>query len=578
MAAPVLKGIIISVTVIAALGIAILENPQVQVWLEEQRKKVNELLRSIGEDLDPESRRTAEAFAYEGRTPANDAGLMREVSGSTAAAALATGRALSGPSTIRRIPISGPADPDAAEERKRKGKEYLAQREKQMIELQMRRSMSKDKVSTPSSPTFDSYVDGEGKLKASVIDDKALPSPPAGKSLPKEIAEVERKLKQPMVEEPSSSSMSSFHLGSQMADPFSDEYALDRSMTPKPPLPPKVRFDITERETSEQIPGGFPSEPSFSSDRQQEEGHGNNDLSYEEQLAIALSLSESESAANAAKVRQNQTTDEADLMTAIAASLKDMDDRQAVHPKTDIDSNTPLPVFNDQLLVDITPSTTNEVSPKKQARSELEVLMGHHEIDGNHTLLEERGKKGLLMGRQEQEKMAQASYDTPPNPVPSVTSENTDELYTVTPQLTSDSLATLGRQQMATSTSSSGLPYDPVHEAAARQLQTPIQAMDLSFYSAPQSINSPLNHEAIEATNNDERLSFGFHTDSESGSQHHPRSVSAMSGAEMVELVEDSDLDVLSEDEDGIMTPDTWTEVGSNESETEGEHPHLEAH
>lgn len=571
-------------SVIAALGIAILENPQVQVWLEEQRKKVTDLLRSIGQGLDPETRRTAEAFAYEGRTPANDAALRRELSGSTEAAALATGRALSGPSTIRRIPISGPTDPDAAEERKRKGKEYLAQREQQMIELQMRRSISKDKVSTPTSPTFDSYVDGEGNLRASVSSDKALPSPPVDEPLLKEMAEVERGLKQPILEEPSSSSMSAFQMGSQMADPFSDEYALDRSMTPKPPVPPKVRFDLPEHEVSEEIPGGFPSDSPSSSDAQQEEVHGDGELSYEEQLAIALSLSESESTAKAANVRQTQTTDEADLMTAIAASLKDMDDRKAAEAAANVASSSSKPASRDQLLIDITPNIVNETSPKQRTRSELEVLMGRDERGGNHDLqdyqmqlmlLEKQNKKRLLMARQEQDAPAQASRDLPPKPAPSVTSEGTDDLYTVTPQLTRARLATLDSQQ-ETSSSASTLPYDPVREAVARQLQTPTQAMDSSFYSAPESISVPT--EAIQETNDDDKASFGFRTDSESGSQHQSRSGSAMSGAEMVEAVEDSDLDVLSEDEDGIMTPDTWTEVGSNESETEGEHSHLEAH
>ena len=67
-----------------------LENPQVQTWLEEQRRKIAEMLRSVGEELDPESRRMAEAFAFEGKTPANHEGLRREVSGSKEAAAAST--------------------------------------------------------------------------------------------------------------------------------------------------------------------------------------------------------------------------------------------------------------------------------------------------------------------------------------------------------------------------------------------------------------------------------------------------------------------------------------------------------
>ena len=44
----------------------------------------------------------------------------------------------------------------------------------------------------------------------------------------------------------------------------------------------------------------------------------------------------------------------------------------------------------------------------------------------------------------------------------------------------------------------------------------------------------------------------------------------------MLDVEEDSDVDMLSEEGDGIATPDSWTEVGSRdgeESEMEDEHP-----
>jgi len=68
-AAAVAKGILLSIGIIAALGMVVMENPQVQEWLDQQRRKIIELLRTVGADLDPESRRAAEAFAFEGRTP-----------------------------------------------------------------------------------------------------------------------------------------------------------------------------------------------------------------------------------------------------------------------------------------------------------------------------------------------------------------------------------------------------------------------------------------------------------------------------------------------------------------------------
>ena len=69
-----------------------LENPQVQQWLDQQRRHLAELLRTLGPDLDPESRREAEAFAFEGRTPSNDEAIRREAQASRDAAAVATGR------------------------------------------------------------------------------------------------------------------------------------------------------------------------------------------------------------------------------------------------------------------------------------------------------------------------------------------------------------------------------------------------------------------------------------------------------------------------------------------------------
>lgn len=246
-------GILLSITIITALGIAVLENPQIQAWLEEQRQKIAELLRSLGEELDPQSRRAAEAFAFEGRTPATDPGIKREASGSLEAAAVATGRSLSNASTIRRIPVKGPADPDEAEERRRKGREYLAKRNQQMYELQERRKSAKaDGTATPPTPTsFDAMVDGEGKLKIPEFD-KELPSPPTAEPLPDhvraEMREVERNLMQPLLAGESSAAASGWTLGSRLANPFSDEYAFDRSDTPKPPVPPKVALDSEEQQ------------------------------------------------------------------------------------------------------------------------------------------------------------------------------------------------------------------------------------------------------------------------------------------------------------------------------------------
>ena len=48
---------------------------------------------------------------------------------------------------------------------------------------------------------------------------------------------------------------------------------------------------------------------------------------------------------------------------------------------------------------------------------------------------------------------------------------------------------------------------------------------------------------------------------------HVSRPESALSGAEFVDAVDDSDVDMMSEEGDGILTPDSWTEVGSRDGE-----------
>ena len=50
-------------------------------------------------------------------------------------------------------------------------------------------------------------------------------------------------------------------------------------------------------------------------------------------------------------------------------------------------------------------------------------------------------------------------------------------------------------------------------------------------------------------------------------SRTHSRARSEVSNVEVVDLLEDSDVDMLSEEGDGIATPDSWTEVGSQDGE-----------
>ncbi|KAM3423353.1 hypothetical protein BST61_g790 [Cercospora zeina] len=565
MAAPVAKGIIISLSIIAGLAAAATQSPQVQAWLEEQRKRIAELLRQIGEELDPQARRAAEAFAFEGRPVNNDPGLARESAGSREAAALATGRRLSSPSsTIRRIPVRGPSDPNEAEERRRKGREYLAQRNQQLYELQQKRkaAAAADGLATPPTPTFDELVDAEGNLKRSeLLDEKellAVPNiEPLSEVVQQEMKQVERQLVDPIAEDQAMSTESSgWPLGSRYAKPFGDEYELERSVTPKPPVPPKIELDqhseaVRAPTPPISVPGAFDPIPST----QQTEHVDHSALSYEEQIAIALSLSEQDSASTSATVRQRRPEQEdAEIQAAIAASLREMDHHQAAHAMANVEPVTPRVAAADaQVLIDLSP-----VTPTSDARQ-------HHDTF----------------------------------------SESSDELYRLTPELTKARLASHDEQHktfLSRPLTGATLPFDPVRDAAASAAsQTVPDVMDGSFYSAhaepspaPSSAtlerDSPVlvdveddaAHEGQRTPTSRAQSSFDFPMESESDlfasasappsrtmSRAESRADSEISGIEVIDLAQDSDVDMLSEEGDGIATPDSWSEVGSRDADSD---------
>lgn len=460
--------------------------------------------------------------------------------------------------TIRRIPVKGPNDPNEAEERRRKGREYLAKRNEQMYELQQRRKAAKAAgTETPPSPTsFDDIVDDDGMLR---LDAKPLPSTPSDEPIPEkvreEMREIDRALTQPLLAETSQAGMSGWSIGSRLANPFGDEYEMQDSgsMTPKPPVPPKIKEDTDEAPaTSADIPGSFPSEAA----RETEEPLDTENLSYEEQLAIALSLSEAESQPSSATVRQHPEEHDAELAAAIAASLREMDAQQAAHAINHEESNTAPEI---PPLVDLTPDP-----PVSVTQSQPQAAWGSFFQPASHS--------------------NQFALPDPPTSVPM--QEDEDELYRVTPELTRARLATHDEHEQTPSP-----PYDPVHEAARSQPQN----VEGSFYSAQSAsssryIGSVISSQAPQLVDLSEEPqpataqtpssateSFGFHTDSESDSDTFASISAPVSRAqsqarsepEVLDITgEDSDVDMLSEEGDGVATPDSWTEVGSDDGES----------
>ena len=505
----------------------------------------------------------------------------------------------------------GPGDEQAAEERRRLGREYLARRNMEMSVLQQKRGISSPSAEEPPSPTsFDSMVDGDGKLR---LGGELLPEVPSAELSTEPEPEM-KQLHQPTPVAEASSSTSNaggwgWQLGAALANPFGDEFELERSITPKPPVPPKI--SLGSRPQPEQT-------PPVAEPQQHEPETRHEELTYEEQMAIALSLSESETSKPSATVRQNsQEEHDDDLRAAIEASLRDMDGQQAAHAIAHAVPVTPrLNGNSKQPLVDLTPDPPIS-TPQDLPRGDWTSLFDHSVWS-------------------QEEKTVDPPISVPPQAV----GADEDDLYSVTPQLTRARLAVHDSEQTRPRAVVATKPYDPVHEAAsAQQQQAPLEA---SFYSAqsrstspptshtmsnspapPQLVNiaedaifaamglAPTNHShttsnapaplppanTAEATlgaamgyaptNNSQVSSIllGSTSSSEafaslpamSRSQtppQHTASVahSEMSDVEVIDVLEDSDVDMLSEEGDGVATPDSWTEVGSQDGESEAGH------
>src|SRR5271155_5401262 len=118
MVAP--TGIIITVSVLLAAGLAAYENPRIREWIDHGRQKIAMAFYALGDDIYPRS-----------RSPPRDDPSMREDAG------------------------------DIAERRRRQARAEVLERGRRMEERRKRRA-----ASTSASQSFDNMVDKDGNLRS----------------------------------------------------------------------------------------------------------------------------------------------------------------------------------------------------------------------------------------------------------------------------------------------------------------------------------------------------------------------------------------------------------------------------
>ncbi|KAL6719867.1 hypothetical protein ACLMJK_001788 [Lecanora helva] len=128
MPAPLAKGLIITISLLCAAGLAAYENPQVRQWIDESRRKVAVALHSLGDELAPDSE-SRRGSTEEFREDFKDASTRED------------------------------EDPGAVE-RRRKARQEILERGRMMEE----RRKSKQ-AATCKAKSFDDLVDKDGALK-----------------------------------------------------------------------------------------------------------------------------------------------------------------------------------------------------------------------------------------------------------------------------------------------------------------------------------------------------------------------------------------------------------------------------
>lgn len=176
-------GILISLSVLIAAGLAVYENPQVRQWVDTSRRKIAIALHSLGDEIGPPPSRNSSPD-----------------------------------------PSTRPDHSPEAEERRRRAREEILERGKALQEKRnLRKSSSSDK-----SQSFDGLVDKNGTL----ISDKGEASTTAAETKPQT---EDQELRKRNGENKASA------LGSILANPFADEMQVESSLgTEDSPSPSTV--------------------------------------------------------------------------------------------------------------------------------------------------------------------------------------------------------------------------------------------------------------------------------------------------------------------------------------------------
>ncbi|KAF2199427.1 hypothetical protein GQ43DRAFT_442483 [Delitschia confertaspora ATCC 74209] len=181
MPAPLAKGLIIAASVLVAAGIAIYENPQVREWVDQKRRKIAVALHSLGDEVQPQHRRSSD--------PEQDAELRRRRKEEL----IRRNRS----ELIRRAREDGIAvDLDELE---RIGMDN--------VEMSERESCRPHNMSRSSTRSFDDLVGSDGKLKQ-------------GETVAKSTTAIDSSANCGLRRR-------GFYAGSMAADPFADEALMD---------------------------------------------------------------------------------------------------------------------------------------------------------------------------------------------------------------------------------------------------------------------------------------------------------------------------------------------------------------